>query len=472
MEEIVKTGVAHFSVEGEFLTRIARDMMLSDMPGKAWRIIADSLMGPGADGAARGILEGTMKLTGVNELELVEEDPEDDALKRYLSDLRYIYAGRMRLNGGWYRPTAKTRMTRKSARYAADRADPNAISPTEALHDWTKRAARWFAHTGEIVRLVGQVWVIFEPCGERPFWWDELRDAEAAVKERVEAHGCPLEVRGGETRQEAAEHAEESLRARSVELKHEADDAKQEADEARYEAREQARDKAIIEIGEKVREQAGDDTFVLTVPAECVHVDLDDMGYCKACGNAWYIGDEPTPERKLVVPRAPFVCWALSRTSLRHLSPPWEVVARSGMKMMLDDPYHTDWMLGAGLDLSEDYGYNSPVTKAAGSEMFHIQEELGEFEAAVLVDHGPISGTVGKDIIVLPNLSPKHAEAAMKARAIITERGGRLAHLAVIGLEMGWTIMLVPDAVTRYPAGAALTLDPRTGTIRMDWTRT
>lgn len=74
-----------FSIEGAFMTRTARDVMLSDDPAKAWRLIGLSLVGDNADEAARGILDGTHRLEGVNEMTLVDDDPENEDTKRYLN---------------------------------------------------------------------------------------------------------------------------------------------------------------------------------------------------------------------------------------------------------------------------------------------------------------------------------------------------------------------------------------------------
>jgi len=81
-------------------------------------------------------------------------------------------------------------------------------------------------------------------------------------------------------------------------------------------------------------------------------------------------------------------------------------------------------MLGAGLDLSESY-LNLSLRDASYTEMFRIQEEVGSFKAAVLVDHGYVWGKVGTEILVLPNLGKEYAEAALKpdVKGIVCETG-------------------------------------------------
>ena len=97
-------NAAHFIIHGDFLTDTARGLMLDDEPGRAWRLLADSLIGEGAADVVRKVLDGTMRLTGdsVNGIG-VEDDTESED---YLATLRYLYVGRFRRNGRWYRPRA------------------------------------------------------------------------------------------------------------------------------------------------------------------------------------------------------------------------------------------------------------------------------------------------------------------------------------------------------------------------------
>lgn len=434
---------ARFSVEGSFITKRARDILLSEMPSKAWRLIAMGLVGPEADRAARGILDATHRLEGVNELELVEEDRDDPEVQRYLRDLAYIYAGRVKINGAWYRPVARAVPNEAAARFAGEL---DTDTPVSDMRRWMQRVGTWFLREGEIVRIVEQKLTLWEPCGELPHWWDEHPNEAAAVADFEAKRGkVPTRGRGSK----AMKDASASLRLRSQEMDEEARAIDRITEAAKEIESGDRFNTQCADIAEKVRQQAGDDLFEMVIEAS-------DGG-----------GFGPTPERRVMVPRAPFWNWALDHTHLAHMAPPWEPVSQPGMKLPFNSPYHTDWMLGAGFDLGDDYDALSPVTKAAGRERFRIQEQLGHYECAVLVDHGEAMGTVGKEILVLPHLGPAYAEAAMEPGviAIVTEVGGELAHLATIGHEMGWTIMRVPDAMTRYPEGKRLHLMPATGQI-------
>lgn len=58
------------------------------------------------------------------------------------------------------------------------------------------------------------------------------------------------------------------------------------------------------------------------------------------------------------------------------------------------------------------------------------------------------------------------------ARAIITEVGGQVAHLAQVALEKNITVMRVPDACSRYLAGVRVRLEPSEGKIHLHIERT
>jgi phosphohistidine swiveling domain-containing protein len=444
----------HFSVDGGGLTDIVRDLMLSERPDSAWRTLADGLIGEGGEAVTKAILAGSMKLVNDPDdfdLLLTEEDNDEE----YLNDLHYIYAGRIRIDGTWWRPVAEvTRFGPEAHRHAAEHIS---VVPKVAYEgfdrsrrEWSRICVNWYTGPREIYREVAGRWIILEPCGEPPFWWQPNNTVAEALASCLRAERS-LENRGGndrdtiaEMRQEVDEKLEGVIEARRMstgavnEIHEERALEREREQEAR---REMEYVKRLADITAKVIEQAGDDTFLLK---------LEDG-------------------RELTVPAAPFQHWALDRTALRHMAPSWELVSPSGMKMPGDNPFHTDWMLGAGLDLREDYGYDKAVTRAAHDASFDLQRALGNFEANVIVDNGTVTGIVGENVVVLPNLSPDHTVKVMGAKAIITERGGQLAHLAVVGMEMGWTIMLVKDAMTRYPEGMEVTLNPAEGLINCSW---
>lgn len=419
----------HFSVDGEGLTNLARNAMLSERPDVAWRLVAKGLIGDdgGGESVAEAILDGRLKL--VND----PADPNllsavDDRAADYQRTLHYIYAGRVRIHGCWWRPVATvTRFSVAAKKNASTQLEMNPeLSPGELQHAWSRLCAEWFTDPGEMLLLIGNRWTVWEPCGEPPFWWTPIASATAGFEDAVQK-GRPVVERGFEM---SSADVLDAIQKRAQE------DSKT-AERAFQEKRALDHKERLQQIAEEVRQQAADDTFVLRTSE----------------------GEEFT------IPRAPFWHWALNRTDLAHHAPPWEPISPTGLKLMLDDPYHSDWMLGAGIELSSSY--NTPVARAATNAMFALQEKLGDFEVVVLVDHGEVVGTVGVEIAVLPNLSPTYAEVAMneELRAIIAEEGGAMAHLANVGRERGLTIIRVPNARTLYPPKTTLRIVPKIGRI-------
>ena len=69
------SGVAHFSISGDWLTEHVRERMLSDMEESALTLLVEHLDGMTYE-QALAVLLGEKRLTGVNDLELVDEDPD------------------------------------------------------------------------------------------------------------------------------------------------------------------------------------------------------------------------------------------------------------------------------------------------------------------------------------------------------------------------------------------------------------
>lgn len=432
--------VAHFSVDGEGLTTIARNIMLSEDPGRAVRLLSTGLVGLGASDVAQQILDGTTKLVGID----LHTEPDDDP--DYKRQLAYIYAGRFRCTGGaWIRVSGCVRMfSTATKRWAAGQLELRGGGPergAQAMDEWQRMNAKFYASPGEQVHKVGGLWTLWEPCGEPPFWWQRLtmeqafqqaQDAGRRIEEHTEAP-TPEEVR---------------LRQRQGRLQDEPldepfEDTRREVYFASQEAR---RDAECKRVKDGVRQQAGNDLFPLVV-----------------------FGEKDGPlGRTYMVPRAPFECWALRRSRLAHLAPDWVPVARSGLKLSMDDEFHTDWTLGAGIELEQVY--DKDIVAAADAKRFELQQALGDNEADVInaSEHDFVSGTVGKEIVVLPSLSPEYATQVMGAdvRAIVADVGGALSHIALVGRERNLVVIRAPGAFERLKVGTEVAIDTRTGQVR------
>ena len=458
--------IAHFVIEGEGLTRIARDILLSDRPDAAFCLLATQLRGEGAADAAMAVLDGKKCYGGDSDRGIALVD--DAGAADYRDQLRYVYAGRTRIDGRWFRPRARVSvMGREDAVYAmwkTGRGVP--VGNRDAQWEFGRLRAEHYAVRGEVAVLLRSESpksaagdrmrvIIFEPCGERPAWWSPLTP-EAALADWLAA-GRDLEERSHHDtydrsardidEDDAATGAECAEAERAEHLR--AVEERAEEEDRRYLAR-------LDEYRGRIWEQAGD-------------------GPDAAFELSWGEGAEC---RKLRVPRLPFEVCALRRTSLRALAPSWSPVCPSGMKLPCDDEYHTDWMVGAGL---YDFAafYRDEALRVAVLDAQHaVQRRVGAFECAVLHDAGagPISGrthgpaapgerpTVG-GVLVLPNLDPRYLGDAVVAAAVITENGGAVAHLAQVARERGVTIVRVPDARKRYRPGTRVEVDAARGRV-------
>lgn len=326
---------AVFSIDGAALTQLARNLVLDDEPGRAYRLIAEGLGGcPAAVAAAIGVVKGESRLIGDSNVGVDLEDDDSSEADEYCNAAAWLYAGRVRHKGQWVRPTgvitawgyadakhAGFRDTSKSA-FAAARA--SYYAPTGGL------AA--LAHVPLVLadQPARERWVVFEPCSEPPQWVTPALTLDAAV-ERTLAAGRVLEEMGPGPEsgyERPAWLAEKIIREDELD-KTAADELREAADEAE----DAAHAAQCREIGERVREQAGDDVFPLTLK----------------------------DGRVVQVARAPFTHWALERLpeDVPRELPKWDVVAPSGIKMPCDSRYHTDWVLGAGLDPTNCYGENA-----------------------------------------------------------------------------------------------------------------
>jgi len=172
------------------------------------------------------------------------------------------------------------------------------------------------------------------------------------------------------------------------------------------------------------------------------------------------------------------MAYALQRTSLSGLAPKWEPVSEQGLKMGNDSQLHTDlWLaLGHNLDGSE-YSYDEEHVSVFNHLMIQLQEKsfpAGEFytlnSAGLKIFKGNVvtlrSETITKrDILILPHAGPEYQDMAMKAGLVICEVGGKLAHLAIVGRELGLPLIQIENAYNLFKEGAKLTIDFDNATI-------
>ncbi len=468
------TKTLHFKIDGADLTRLARERMLDDAPGSAWRI-ATSLIGDGVADAAIKILQGTAKLVGNESAMSVKPDSSEKA-KKYRERLAWLFAGRIRVRDTWYRPVA----------YVSD------MGPKDMTNDHgrpifrvqhTEKSAggylnREWHYVGKDETVLDNACyldggvereVIFRQCGERPHWEHGPLTPQLAVQEFLDA-GRTLEERShtklygstsaewwGDGDDDDVMPVAKALSMRVNRAPRTEKERNQEREDAATETRrEEARKAELARLRVKILAQAG--------------TDLIELKWDKHVG---YEDQILAPAGSAMIPRAPFLNWAFKRMlRFNAVLPEWQPVCPSGMKMPLDDPYHTDWVVAAGFDPEDRALYSGPINDAAMQLASDMQDKFDRPAVHVLVDgriahgvivHGrantPLPNTAFGSIVVLPNLHPKYLAAVEHAAAVITQAGGATAHLAQVGRERALPIVLIPDALALFPVGESVTVD-------------
>ena len=172
---------------------------------------------------------------------------------------------------------------------------------------------------------------------------------------------------------------------------------------------------------------------------------------------------------KYRVPLAPFLQWAENSAlytpgsfdELDGLNPYyWTPFLEKGWKMKSDDAYHSDWMLGAGLDFSLiwDSEYSREFTNMKFKKINEFLSTKGKKPLDALTLNGTdiIIGEVKffskdevyteDDIVIIPDSGIEYFELAKKVRCIITKTGGPLSHLGLNAQEYGINAILYLDA--------------------------
>ena len=184
------------------------------------------------------------------------------------------------------------------------------------------------------------------------------------------------------------------------------------------------------------------------------------------------------------VPYLPLLCWAMERISKTEETLDYTAQSVSGLKLPNDCPFHSDWMIGGGLDLVKDYSSDSPVQSAAYNWLAEMQFNRFKFKHVVLAKGKKVSGKIRHctpsnaaevmdgDIVVIPTGNPEyqlHVEAATRSGGggVIAQVGNKVAHLSIVSRERGVTMFQMNDAFKLLPEGMMVTLDPENGDIKM-----
>jgi hypothetical protein len=198
--------------------------------------------------------------------------------------------------------------------------------------------------------------------------------------------------------------------------------------------------------------------------------------------------------------RDPFLRWCLRYMNTEAMSgkanPDWTPVAGTGWKMYNDDPFHTDWWMALTPQVDLKEAYNHDYDNSVGGQIAMAAHEMRSDIVREYTKHqfvtlcrgnrrkGRIYGRVefpkpNEDvspgsIAVVPHAGPEYQIAMETANkpdqhgdrgCVIANTGGKLAHLAVVGREMGATVLMIPNATEIYKFVYRLIVDLENGTI-------
>ena len=481
---------------GEALTEIARDFVRGREYDRASRFLVEGLDGMSFD-IAHMILRGdaciggrTPKFPG-EDVGVYLDETEDAEWK---AELQEMFAGAYLENGKYWVPyAAVTNYGKEDYIWAGGKGIGRALHYAD---DPNKDSVKSL-DVPDTDGVITQFSVLFRQV-DIPVWWQpragSLKPQEAVadflLHHRLEYRGRSWRYGDMSPWQDHADAIDaitahdRKVEPRVDQLAQEARAEREEMERLAEEYEDQQWEKNLADYRARILEQAGEDDgsenydplegpwFTLKVKREC---DEDCEEDCDR--HPENERDKPLEYR---VASAPFIGWCLSRTRAGHRIPPWKTVCPSGLKLQLDNPYHTDWMLSAGLSITDDYR-DEAIRRGSYKAHHIVQQRLCEFKCAVLSGHGKSTSFVevvhpkpdekcdGK-IAVIPSAGPKYTIPAMTAEAVITERGGPLAHLAVVGMEQGIILVRVPDARTLYPEGSRVRVDALNGEVELDST--
>lgn len=443
MSNTAETIPVSFGVQGEFLTDFFRAQVREGNWRKALEGLLESIEDLSVE-QAHGILSGRYALVGHNSLDLVEDDAHLDP--EWVKEHYYTYThGVMCVDGEYYRKYGEVEMLVYDDAIKA--MEQNSLSriprgdKSVSMEFSRLRAKTYCQRHDDIPVVVDGVWCLFRPVqNDRPVWIFEKE-----FKEMLEEHSGHIKKAYDDFKDATA----------GVDM----DDEVARQDEER--ASEILQMKMLQETVE-VQSMSQEDLLVLK---DKIRQQADENG-------GWRDVCHKAHGKTYRIPERPFVKWALSQSPLAD-SIEWEAVCPAGMKMGGDDPNHSDWYLFVDetLETAYDQAYQDFWSKFRSD----IHHEYTDSKMVPLI-RGDLTGfntMLGKfpivhaqpdtqieqehSIVVIPTASPDYEmvahQCAKKKCLLITEVGGKLCHLAIVGREFGLSLYMLEDALERLPNG-------------------
>lgn len=423
----MSSGHACFRLDIEGFNQILYDLMLSGRWQHAFNTLKDSLDGISYDEIV-AVLEGKAMLQEHEQGVTVAltANPE------YQNQLKVHRAGWCLVDGKLYRPDFHLEGTDGD-----ETKIPIRMQDTFPSADRSDRIAwfrQWYANhaddpTRAIARVIDDRIIVFEQLdgGLIPLWFKVTTDPEAALAD-YQAQ-LPLEVRKPAGLGTISTPRVEAINKPRLIAAEPEPEPEQELN--------------LDGLRDRIWQQNGDAAIELEVAGSVLRI-----------------------------PRTPFLHWVFERESVKPVLPEWESVCMSGLKLQNDSQVHSDWMVGAGIDL--DKAYSREHSKVWEERMFEIIE-AAERRVKIQV-HSNSKGTVTGEVVytepdkavepgciaVAPTGEPAYQTALVSTGAegcLVSEVGGMLSHLAIVSREYGAHYVVLPNALSLLQPGMHVLVD-------------
>jgi phosphohistidine swiveling domain-containing protein len=481
----------HFTVEPSAVTRYVRQLILEDNWRESLQILTKETNPPMEYPNAIALLSGELDIQSLDgQMVLAEQDKDDETYQHWVRNLEYMKSGILARDGLFYRPYGViVGFNRKDEQKVLDTFAITEMSMTRDQYRQA-RASVYAEHVpGGIVCFIdGQDPVIFKPVSDPPFWMDTFTDPTAALADFNEKCGRGLEEFGEEYQVIKSDTLEFYIKGVVYgAVRRGGDYCLPEDDECLLQELITSR----VELDDELDEvEMGAPKFkgAYRLTKEMLLEDFHERAYVamyrsrilaqaeKTGGFINLVAEYPDGPRTVVVPSAPFLHW-VRRNAEKELKqgavPDWKIICSESMKMLNDNPMHSDWWFGAGLTAEDYKAEKHPVDVAAwayASQFARDKDQQciklggsGRVSGAVVFP-GPNEGVPAGSIAVVPYAGPAYEMALLSAckggaGAVISAVGGKLAHLAIVSRELDARLVVMDGAMTAFKPGQIVTLD-------------
>jgi len=470
----MSTQKAYFSITGEFITNMSRDFVREGNWEKGLSLLTENLEGMTTD-MAISILKGELLLDGVNS-NIQPRDDSQESIDEMDRVLDYMYGHYFKdFDGGYWIPYAYVIGGNQE-----DMAWAVEYHQSRDYKDLSKKRHMFYArnltedksYTVEIdvdgLNLMCPV--ICERAKKMPpFWYKGY--APNYTESIIRAN-----IRGRLGRIDPSDYMDDVI---------EIDEKDQEKDDDTF---------SLSAYVDERNEQLSVYNLVDDVPSEeeeerlealeeqryqqTIQVYRDEI-LKQADGDLIDVVDKKT-KKVYKAPRVPFLYWAAHyNRKLYDKLPEWNVICPLGLKMMNDNCFHSDVIVGAGLDPQKDWKYfdfQDSIVRAFDDMMYELQRTEFNHNLKILAGEGSACGRLvspddeikAGDILVIPHAGPEFQIQAQTAGTVITQVGGPLAHLVKVSREIGIKIAQMDDATTELVMDSKATIDFDEGQITYD----